>query len=118
MNIGKSAIQAADELREAFVKAGYRLAFDAPTNQIFVILGNDEMARLQEKAEFSFWEKYDKTHTVVRFATSWATTESDTEALRAILAAKPMIARGRHMIHYVVDAFTRSSAHCRSPVRP
>ena len=88
LNIGKSAIQAADELREAFVKAGYRLAFDAPTNQIFVILGNDEMARLQENVEFSFWEKYDETHTVVRFATSWATTESDTEALRAILAAK------------------------------
>ena len=89
LNIGKSAIQAADGLREAFVKAGYRLAFDAPTNQIFVILGNDEMTRLQENVEFSFWEKYDETHTVVRFATSWATTESDTEALRAILAAKP-----------------------------
>ena len=54
-----------------------------------MILGNDEMARLQENVEFSFWEKYDETHTVVRFATSWATTESDTEALRAILAAKP-----------------------------
>jgi threonine aldolase len=33
----------------------------------------------------SFWEKPDTDHTVVRFATSWATTEEDIRALEAIL---------------------------------
>jgi threonine aldolase len=33
----------------------------------------------------SFWEKPDATHTVVRFATSWATTEADIRTLEAIL---------------------------------
>ena len=41
--------------------------------------------RLQERAAVSFWEKYDKTHTVVRFATSWSTTEGDLEELEKVL---------------------------------
>ena len=40
---------------------------------------------MMELVEFSFWEKYDDTHTVIRFATSWATTEADTEKLIAVL---------------------------------
>ena len=38
--------------------------------------------------EFSFWEKYDDTHTVVRFATSWATTKEDVASLEAALFSK------------------------------
>lgn len=40
---------------------------------------------LKEKVAFSFWEKYDENHTVVRFATSWATTDEDIEQLRKII---------------------------------
>ena len=39
------------------------------------------MEKLAEHAEFSFWEKYDETHTVVRIATSWGTTEEELNAL-------------------------------------
>ena len=88
LEIGKPAIRSADKLRAVFAKAGYRLAFASPTNQIFVILENSEMARLQEKVIFSFWERFDETHTVVRFATSWATTEDDVEKLKAMLDGK------------------------------
>ena len=45
------------------------------------------MERLQEEVAFSFWEKYDENHTVVRFATSWSTTEEDMTALREALKA-------------------------------
>ena len=34
---------------------------------------------------FSFWEKYDENHTVIRFATSWATTKEDVKALLDLL---------------------------------
>ena len=40
---------------------------------------------LKENVAFSFWEKYDENHTVVRFATSWSTTEKDIELLKEIL---------------------------------
>ena len=43
------------------------------------------MAELEKKVKFGFWEKYDETHTVVRFATSWATKMEDIEALIEIL---------------------------------
>ena len=50
------------------------------------ILKNDLMERLQEEVAFSFWEKYDEDHTVVRFATSWSTTKEEIEQLRALLS--------------------------------
>ena len=36
---------------------------------------------LEKEARFGFWEKYDETHTVVRIATSWGTTEEELNAL-------------------------------------
>ena len=43
------------------------------------------MEQLKNKVSFSYWEKYDENHTVVRFATSWATTHEDIERLEKIL---------------------------------
>ena len=58
---------------------------DSPTNQQFVILDNDKMQELKNKVGFAFWEKYDDTHTVVRFASSWSTTEEDIKYLESVL---------------------------------
>ena len=46
---------------------------------------NKKMEELQKKVAFSFWEKYDEDHTVVRFATSWATTKENVEELGEII---------------------------------
>ena len=43
------------------------------------------MAELSKKVQFSFWEKYDDSHTVVRFATSWSTTAEDIQELENYL---------------------------------
>ena len=74
----------AEKLKELFKAKGYRLAMNSPTNQQFIILENEKMEQLKKEVAFSFWEKYDDTHTVVRFATSWATTEEDVDKLAAI----------------------------------
>ena len=50
-----------------------------------MILDNKKMKELSEKVGFSFWETYDETHTVVRFATSWSTQETDLTALGELL---------------------------------
>lgn len=83
--IGSPAIMAAKKIRETLNKLGYQLYFEAPTNQIFVVMENSKLEKLAEQVEFGFWEKYDDTHTVVRFATSWATNDSDVEKLLNIL---------------------------------
>ena len=85
LKIGQAAVAAASRIRSALREYGYRLYWETPANQVFVILENAQMERLAESVEFSFWEKYDETHTVVRLATSWATTEEDTERLIAVL---------------------------------
>ncbi len=74
-HIGDSAIRAADKLREAFTEHGYPLAFDSPTNQIFLTVTKEQQDHLDSFAVSSFWEKPDEDHTIIRFATSWATTE-------------------------------------------
>lgn len=85
LKISKNAIAMANYLREAFKLKGYKFYIDSPTNQIFVVLENNKMKQLQEKVAFSFWEKADENHTIVRFATSWATNKSDIEKLIALL---------------------------------
>lgn len=82
---GRNAIRMAGILRRAFAEKGYSFYLETPTNQIFIILENIRMKELQEKVRFDFWEKYDERHTVVRFATSWATDEEDVRELISIL---------------------------------
>ena len=83
--ISRHAIALAEKLKDVFRECGIPFALSSPTNQQFVILENARMEALREKVRFSFWEKYDDTHTVVRFATGWSTTEEDISALRGIL---------------------------------
>ena len=84
-NISRHAIDMAELLKQGLHEKGCRFFLESPTNQQFVILENGEMERLKEKVSFSFWEKYDETHTVVRFATSWATSEEDVKSLMGLL---------------------------------
>ncbi len=84
--ISAHAIAMAQALKQVFLDAGIPFFLESPTNQQFVILENSFLERLSQKVGFSFWERYDDTHTVVRFATSWATQESAIDRLREILA--------------------------------
>ena len=83
--ISAHAIDMAEKLKEGFQERGYSFFLDSPTNQQFVILPNEVMETLRSRVAVSGWEPYDETHTVVRFATSWATTEEQLVELWKIL---------------------------------
>ncbi|MBE7056617.1 MAG: low specificity L-threonine aldolase [Ruminococcaceae bacterium] len=85
--IGKHAMDMVHSMKQVFIDNGYEFFIDSPTNQLFVILDNDVMEKLKEQVIFSFWEKYDANHTVVRFATSWGTTAEEIEKLDEVLKA-------------------------------
>lgn len=85
LTISRHAIECAEKLKEIFREKNYPFFIDSPTNQIFIILENGHLKRLSENVRFSYWEKYDEDHTVVRFATSWATDYKDIEALKELL---------------------------------
>ncbi len=79
--ISRHAIDLAEKMKQIFRAHGIPFYIDSPTNQQFVVLENERMQKLQAKIGFECWEKKDEAHTVVRFATSWSTTESDLAAL-------------------------------------
>ncbi|KAF7179305.1 hypothetical protein CNMCM7691_008238 [Aspergillus felis] len=56
-----------------FEKLGYSLAEQTETNQVFPILPDRVVRRLQDRFGFYIWEKRDDGHAVVRIVTSWAT---------------------------------------------
>ncbi len=83
--ISKHAINMAERLKNIFVEKGYRFYLESPTNQQFIILENSKMEQLSTKVAFSFWEPFDESHSVVRFATSWSTSDEDLEQLQQLL---------------------------------
>lgn len=85
MEISRNAVETAEALKGIFRKKGYRFFIDSPTNQMFIVLENEKMENLKKQVKFSFWEKEDEKHTVVRFATSWATTMEEIEELEKVL---------------------------------
>lgn len=85
--ISRHAIDMAERMKALFLAYGLRIYMASPTNQQFVLLSNSQMKALEKQVAFSFWEKYDEDHTVVRFATSWSTTEEDLAALDRALGS-------------------------------
>jgi len=83
--ISRHAIEMSEILKSELQEKGYRFYFESPTNQQFIIVENSKMEELSKRVVFSFWEKYDENHTVIRFATSWATKREDVEKLMDLL---------------------------------
>ncbi len=85
LELGKTADAFAQKIQDALVRAGYQLYFKSPTNQVFFIIGNEKLKSLGEKVLYGFLEKYDESRTVIRFCTSWATTQSDVDSLLEVI---------------------------------
>ena len=83
--IAANAIDRAQEMVAVLKEKGIPFFLETPTNQQFVILENHYMGVLATRVGFDVWEPYDERHTVVRFATSWATTPEQIERLKELL---------------------------------
>lgn len=62
-------------LNKEIEKMGYMFLTYSPSNQIFPILPNTIIEKLEEKYSFTVWSKVDDNNTVIRLVTSWATRE-------------------------------------------
>ncbi len=83
--ISRHAVDMALQLKALFLKKGYELFLDSPTNQQFVLLPPEAAAVLEGKVAYEVWERLPDGRMVTRFATSWATTEAQLSALEALL---------------------------------
>ncbi|MBR5291811.1 MAG: aminotransferase class I/II-fold pyridoxal phosphate-dependent enzyme [Clostridia bacterium] len=79
--LAEHADRLADSIRKAFEDKGYRFLVESGTNQIFVIVPNNAVEKLNKKYVSSNNGPYDENHTVLRFCTSWATNPADVEEL-------------------------------------
>ena len=83
--IGRGAVAKALRLKAAFVEKGYQVEVDSPTNQQFFRLPNNLIDRLKQEASFEYWGPRGQQESVVRFVTSWATSDADIDRLIALL---------------------------------
>ena len=79
--ISRHAIDMAEKVKGIIKEKGWRVYMDSPTNQQLIIMTDAEMAELSKSVRFDRWGLYDDTHTIVRLATSWSTTDEDIEVL-------------------------------------
>ncbi len=85
LKISHIAIDMAHRLKAIFTRRGIPFHIDSPTNQQFPILTPDQMASLRGKVAFEVWEYLPDGRAVTRFATSWATTQEQLDALEAVI---------------------------------
>ena len=84
-HLGQHAVQLATRLREIFRTAGYEIVIESPTNQQFVRLPNSVIDTLRQSASFDYWGPRGKEQSIVRFVTSWATTEQEIDELERLV---------------------------------
>lgn len=74
-DLAKHANRMASLLKDEISKVGYSFLTHSPSNQIFPILPNEMITKLQEKYSFYNWEKVDDNNFAIRLVTSWVTEE-------------------------------------------
>lgn len=75
----------AQQIRATLTALDCPFLVETPTNQLFPILPDGVLAELGADFSFTEQERVDAGHRAVRFCTSWATTQANTDALCAKL---------------------------------
>jgi len=74
-DLAKHANIMASKIAESIKQKGYSFLIEPASNQIFPILPNNLIDRLNKKYDFYVWKKIDEEKSAVRIITSWATQE-------------------------------------------
>lgn len=81
--LARHANAMADLIRAAIRSEGFSFLTHSPSNQLFPILPNGLIERLQSKYAFYVWSEAGEDQSAIRLVTSWATKE---EAVHAFIA--------------------------------
>lgn len=85
MRISQSAVDKAMRLRVALESKDYPIYVESPTNQLFVVVEDHKMEELAKRVGFNVIESVGNHHHVIRFATTWATTDEQIDELISLL---------------------------------
>lgn len=73
--MGQHGIDMAMKLKEGMKDSGCKIFVESDTNQQFIIVRDEKLAKLKEKYAYTYQERFDETQSVIRICTSWATKE-------------------------------------------
>lgn len=76
-DLAKNANDMAEKLTSGMKEQGYEFLSESSTNQVFPILPNEIIEKLQELYDFYVWAKVDEEKSAIRLVTSWATKEEN-----------------------------------------
>ena len=79
--ISKHANKLAQQLRDTLASLQIPVLVDSPSNQIFPILPDAVLQKLDKDFTYNMMQRTDDAHCCVRFCTSWATKQADMDAL-------------------------------------
>lgn len=80
--LSQHAVKQGLAVKRIFEEAGYTFYTDSYTNQQFVMLRPSEASQLADHVGFSTWGPTADGRVILRFVTSWATTDAAIEALQ------------------------------------
>ena len=85
--ITKHANDMAMQIKKALTDKGYKFLVDSSTNQQFPIMPNEHLEKIGKNFCYSYWQDAEEEgYTVVRFCTSWATTQENVDELVKAIA--------------------------------
>ena len=79
--VSEHAIKMAVRISNIVTKHGIKIAYNSPTNQQFVSLSPTLYETLSKNVAFEIWERKSEDEIICRFVTSWATKDTEIEAL-------------------------------------
>lgn len=85
LQLAQQAMRSATRLAEGLRQLRLPMLIDSPTNQLFPIVPNAVIERLQQQVSFEIWGPVDEIRSCIRFVTAWHTTEAEVDALLEIL---------------------------------
>ncbi len=85
MELSRHAVDKAMEIKDILTQAGISIYINSPTNQQFFLMDDNTLAKLEGKADYSYWQKLPDGGNVIRLAASWATTDDEIQQLKNIL---------------------------------
>lgn len=86
LECGRRGVDEARRIRGALLARGLDLAFDSPTNQIFVLLTPAQRDQLQRDFAVGCWDTTGGERDAYRLCTSWATKPEAVDELLAAIA--------------------------------
>ena len=87
--IGKVAVTQAMRIKAALAKRGLLAEPDSPTNQQFALMDDAQLTALSETCIAEFEGKTSEGLNMVRFCTSWSTTDAEVDAVVAAIEGLP-----------------------------